>query len=64
MNTIDKILLVCSLFILIFVIVCIVLYCIYQSEPVTLIENVFSLFNSEIILTFVIWWIKKKNPRK
>jgi uncharacterized BrkB/YihY/UPF0761 family membrane protein len=63
MNTIDKILLGCAIFILCFTITMIVLFCIYQSVPDVLIENIFQIFTGEAVITFLIWWIKKKGQK-
>ena len=60
MNTIDKILIGCAIFILAFTITMIVLFCVFQDIPNTLVECVFQIFTGEIFLTFAIWWIKKK----
>jgi hypothetical protein len=38
----------------------IVIFCIFQAVPDTLVENFYSLFTGEIFITFAIWWIKKK----
>lgn len=64
MNTIDKILLGCAIFILLFVICMIIVFCIFQSIPDTLVESVFALFTGEAVITFVIWWIKRKGNKK
>lgn len=64
MNTIDKILLSCAIFILVFTIAMIVIFCIYQSVPDVLIENIFQIFTGETVITFLIWWIKKKGIKK
>jgi putative Ca2+/H+ antiporter (TMEM165/GDT1 family) len=64
MNTIDKILIGCAVFLGLFTLTMIILYCVFQSVPDTLIECVFQLFTGEIFLTFAIWWIKKKAARK
>lgn len=60
MNTIDKILCGLVAFLIAFIITIIILFCIYQSTPDTLVECVFTLCGSEAIITFAIWWIKKK----
>ena len=60
MNTIDKILITLASFIFGFTITMIVIFCIYQVTPDTLIECVFACCSSEAVITFVIWWIKKK----
>lgn len=64
MNTIDKILIACAIAVIVFVITMIVIFCIYQAVPDTLIECVLNLATSEAVITFAIWWIKKKANRK
>ena len=64
MNTIDKILLTLAGFIFGFTVTMIVIFCIYQDIPNTLVEAVFGMASSETIITFAIWWIKKKANRK
>ena len=64
MNTLDRILLGCAIFLTLFTIVMIVIFCVFQSVPDTLIDSVFGLFTGEAVITFVIWWIKKKGQRK
>jgi len=64
MNTIDKILLGCAIFILIFTVTMTVIFCVYQTVPDTLIESVFGLFTGEAVITFSIWWIKKRAKGK
>lgn len=64
MNTIDKILITLASFIFGFTITMIVIFCIYQVTPDTLIECVFACCSSEAVITFAIWWIKKKANRK
>ena len=64
MNTIDKILAGCAIFLILFTIVMIVIFCVYQDIPNTIVECVFQIFTGEIFLTFGIWWIKKKASKK
>ena len=64
MNTIDKILLACAITLLLFTVSMIVIFCIFQDIPNTLVEAVFGLASSETIITFAIWWIKKKASNK
>lgn len=61
MNTIDKILIADVAVLLAFTITMIIIYCIFQSVPDTLIECFFSVCGGEGVLTFAIWWIKKKS---
>ena len=63
MNTIDKILLGCAIFLIAFTITMIIIFCVFQSVPDVLIESVMSLFTGEAIVTFFIWWIKKKGQK-
>jgi len=60
MNTIDKILLGLVGFLAGFTISMIILFCIFQATPDTLIECVFACCASEAVITFAIWRIKKK----
>ena len=64
MNTIDKILLGLVGFLIGFTITIIILFCIFQNVPDTLVECVFSLAGGEGVITFAIWWIKKKYGRE
>ena len=64
MSTIDKILILCGITVVVFTITMIVIFCIFQSVPDTLIENFFNLFTGEAVITFAIWWIKKKTGGK
>ena len=64
MNTIDKILLTLAGFIFGFTVTMIVIFCIYQVTPDTLIECVFACCSSEAVITFAIWWIKKKSTNR
>lgn len=63
-NTIDKILLGLVGFLIGFTITIIILFCIFQSTPDTLVECVFSLAGSEAIITAIIWYVKKKYTRR
>ena len=63
MTTIDKILLGLVGFLIGFIITIIILFCIFQSVPDTLVECVFSLAGGEGVITFAIWWIKKKHVK-
>ena len=63
MNTIDKILIACAIFLVLFTISMIVIFCIFQSVPDALIDAVFGLMGSEAIITFAIWWVKKKGQK-
>ena len=60
MNTIDKILFGLVGFMIGFTISMIVLFCIFQQIPDVLVECVFAAGCSEAVITFAIWWIKKK----
>ena len=63
MNTIDKILIGCSIAVIAFTIAMIVIFCIFQSIPDTLVDNFYNLFTGEAVITFLIWWIKKKGQK-
>lgn len=60
MNTIDKILIACAIAIIVFTVTMIVIFCVFQAIPDSLVECFYSLFTGEIVITFFIWWIKKK----
>ena len=60
MNTLDKILLGCAIFLVLFTVSMIVIFCVFQTIPDSLVEAVFSLTGSEAIITGVIWYAKKK----
>ena len=63
MNTIDKILIGCAIAIIAFTVTMIVIFCIFQSIPDTLVDNFYNLFTGEAVITFLIWWIKKKGQK-
>ena len=62
LNTIDKILIFCTILLLIFTITMIIIFCIYQSVPDTLIGAFFSAFGIETINTVILY--KEKNKRR
>ncbi len=64
MNTIDKILLGLVGFLIGFTITMIILFCIFQSIPDTLVECFFGVAGGELVITFAIWWIKKKYSKE
>lgn len=64
MSTIDKILILCGIAVIVFTIAMIVIFCIYQAVPDTLIDSFYSLFTGEAVITFCIWWIKKKYSKE
>lgn len=63
MNTIDKILAGCAIAVIAFTIAMIVIFCVFQAVPDTLIDNFYNLFTGEAVITFLIWWIKKKGQK-
>lgn len=63
MNTIDKILISCAIAVIAFTVTMIVIFCIFQAIPDTLIDNFYNLFTGEAVITFLIWWIKKKGQK-
>lgn len=63
MNTIDKILLSCAIAVIAFTVAMIVIFCIFQDVPSSLIDNFYNLFTGEAVITFLIWWIKKKGQK-
>ena len=64
MNTIDKVLLTLASFVFGFTICMIVIFCIYQVTPDTLIECVFACCSSELVLSFAIWAVKRHQNDK
>lgn len=64
MNTIDKVLLSLAGFVFGFTITMIVIFCIYQVTPDTLIECVFACCSSELVLSFAIWAVKRHSKDK
>lgn len=63
MNTIDKILIGCAIAVIAFTVAMIVIFCIFQSIPDTLVDNFYNLFTGETVITFLIWWIKKRGQQ-
>ena len=64
MSTIDKILISCALAVIVFTVTMIVLFCIFQDIPCSLVDNFFDLFKGEAVITFAIWWIKKRYSKE
>ena len=64
LNTLDKILLGLAGFLLGFIVSMIVIFCIYQATPDVLIQCVLTAAGSETVITFAIWYIKKKGTSK
>ena len=64
LNTIDKILIFCTVLLLIFTITMIIIFCIYQSVPDTLIGAFFSAFGVETINTVIIYKDKKRRSHE
>ena len=60
LNTLDKILLFCGISILVFTLIMIVLFIIFQSVPDTLIVSFFGVFTGEGCICWRIWARKKK----
>lgn len=63
MNTLDKILLIVGIFIALFIVSCLIIFCAFQSEPVALISGVLGAGGIEAILCAVIQ-IKKPKDNK
>ena len=61
LNTIDKILIFCTILLLIFTITMIIIFCIYQSVPDTLIGAFFGAFSIETINTVMLYKQKRRN---
>lgn len=64
MSTIDKILILCGIAVIVFTVTMVVIFCIFQAVPDTLIDSFYSLFTGEAVITFCIWWIKKKHSKE
>ena len=60
LNTIDKVLIFCTVTLLIFTVTMIVIFCIYQSIPDTLVGAFFTAFGVETINTVMIYKDKKR----
>jgi len=58
-STLDKVLLFCAFSIIVFTIIMIVLFCIFQSVPDTLIVSFFGVFTGEGCICWRIWAKKK-----
>ena len=63
LNTIDRILIFCTIMLLLFTITMIVIFCVYQSVPDTLITVFFGAFSIETINTLIIYKEKKRRPK-
>jgi ABC-type uncharacterized transport system permease subunit len=61
LNTIDKILIFCTAILLIFTIVMVVIFCIYQSIPDTLVVAFFGAFSIETVNTVMLYKQKRRN---
>lgn len=59
LSTLDRVLLFCAISILVFTIIMIVLFCIFQSVPDTLIVSFFGVFTGEGCICWRIWAKKK-----
>lgn len=64
MSTIDKVLLGLVGFLLGFIIAMIVIFCIYQATPDVLIECVLTACTTEAVISFAIWWLKRKANKR
>lgn len=60
MKTLDKILLILGIFLGLFIITMIILFCIYQSIPDTLVVAVLGSGSSEALFCCIVTCIKKK----
>ena len=58
-STLDRVLLFCAISLLVFTIVMIILFCIFQSVPDTLIVSFFGVFTGEGCICWRIWAKKK-----
>ena len=61
LNTIDKVLIFCTTILLIFTIVMVVIFCIYQSVPDTLVVAFFGAFSIETVNTVMLYKQKKRS---
>lgn len=64
MSTIDRVLLGIVFFLLGFIISMIVIFCIYQATPDVLIECVLTACTTEAVISFAIWWLKRKQSKE
>ena len=64
LNTLDRIILGLAGFLFGFIVSMIVIFCIYQATPDVLIQCVMTAAGSETVITFAIWYIKKKGTTK
>ena len=64
MSTIDKILILCGIAVIVFTVTMVVIFCIFQDIPSSLVDNFYDLFKGEAFITFAIWWIKKRYSRE
>ena len=64
LSTIDKVLLGLVGFLLGFIIAMIVIFCIYQATPDVLIECVLTACTTEAVISFAIWWLKRKANKR
>lgn len=63
LSTIDRILLFSAILLIVFTIVMIILFALYQTEPTTLITCFFACFGIESINTVRIWKTKRKEGK-
>ena len=61
LKTLDKILILCAIALALFTIAMIVIFCVYQSVPDTLIISFFAVFSGEAGCCTYIWKSKLKN---
>lgn len=64
LNTIDKVLIFCTTVLLIFTVVMIVIFCIFQTVPDTLIGAFFAAFGVETVNTVMIYKDKKRRTNE
>lgn len=64
MSTIDKILILCGIAVIVFTVTMVVIFCIFQDIPSSLVDNFYDLFKGEAFITFAIWWIKKRYSKE
>lgn len=64
LSTIDRVLLGLVFFLLGFIISMVVIFCVYQATPDVLIECVMTACTTEAVISFAIWWLKRKANKR
>ena len=58
--TTDAALIFSAVMLILFTVAMIVIFCIFQSIPDTLVTCVFGLLSGEAVISFFLWYIKKR----